>query len=236
MKVLPSILFFFLCNGTMAQHSGENRHGLKVIRTQQEYKKNIGRQKEFEMLDIKAFIRHLVFEPRYAGVNNFTHTRLYPPINTTFLRRNAAQKLKVVQQELNRNGLGLKIFDAYRPYSVTERMWELVQDERYAANPEKGSSHNRGVAVDLTIINLKTKKELNMGTDFDNFTDSAHHDFTALAAEVLQNRCLLKNLMEKHGFVALETEWWHYALPNASQYALLDLSFEEMKDLAKARN
>src|SRR5437867_1601617 len=83
-------------------------------------------------------------------------------------------------QELNEKGLGLKIFDAYRPYSVTVKFWELIKDERYVANPSKGSGHNRGIAVDLTIIHLKTNEELNMGTGFDNFTDTAHQAFVNL--------------------------------------------------------
>lgn len=233
MKVFPTVIFFFICNGTIAQNTVKNRYGLEVIRTWQAYKKNIAHQQGFEMLDIKTVIKDIVIEPRYADTNNFTHTKLYPPVTTTYLRRNAVYKLKAVEQELHQKGLGLKIFDAYRPYSVTVKMWELVQDERYAADPKKGSGHNRGVAVDLTIINLQTKKELNTGTGFDNFTDSAHHDFTALAAAILQNRRLLKNIMEKHGFASLATEWWHYALPDAAGYEILDLSFEDIKHVAR---
>lgn len=233
MKVFPTVIFFFICNGTIAQNNVENRYGLKVIDTREAYKKNIVHQQGFAMQDIKTVIKGIVIEPRYADTNNFTHTKLYPPITTTYLRRNATNKLKAVQQELNQKGLGLKIFDAYRPYSATVKMWELVKDERYAADPKKGSGHNRGIAVDLTIITLQTKKELNMGTGFDNFTDSAHHDFTALAAEILQNRRLLKDLMEKNGFAALQTEWWHYALPDAGKYEILDLSFEEIKHVAR---
>ena len=88
-------------------------------------------------------------------------------------------------------------------------MWEPIKDERYVADPKKGSGHNRGIAVDLTLINLKTKEELPMGTGFDNFSDTAHQTFTALPEQILQNRNLFKNFMEKYGFKALETEWWH---------------------------
>jgi D-alanyl-D-alanine dipeptidase len=126
-------------------------------------------------------------------------------------------------------GLGLKIFDAYRPYSVTVKFWELVKDERYVANPAKGSGHNRGIAVDLTIIDLKTGKELDMGTGFDNFTDTAHHTFTSLPEEVLHNRLLLKSTMEKYGFIALESEWWHYYLANGNTFELLDIEFKKLK-------
>lgn len=126
-------------------------------------------------------------------------------------------------------GLGLKIFDAYRPYAVTEKFWELVHDERYVANPANGSGHNRGTSLDLTIIYLENGQELNMGTGFDNFTDTAHHSFTNLPESILQNRMLLKSLMEQNGFKALETEWWHYSLPNSKQYELLNLSFKKIK-------
>ena len=125
--------------------------------------------------------------------------------------------------------MGLKIFDAYRPYGITEKIWAAVKDERYAANPASGSGHNRGIAVDLTIADIKTRQELNMGTGFDNFTDSAHHNFAQLPAEVLANRLLLKSTMEKYGFVAFDTEWWHYSLPDPKQYSLMNLDFGEFK-------
>ncbi|HRF25637.1 MAG TPA: M15 family metallopeptidase, partial [Chitinophagaceae bacterium] len=101
-------------------------------------------------------------------------------------------------------------------------------DERYVANPANGSGHNRGTSLDLTIIYLENGQELNMGTGFDNFTDTAHHSFTNLPESILQNRMLLKSLMEQNGFKALETEWWHYSLPNSKQYELLNLSFKKL--------
>ena len=108
-----------------------------------------------------------------------------------------------------------------------------MNDERYVADPKKGSGHNRGIAVDLTIIDLKTKKELDMGTGFDNFTDSAHHDFTALAPTILANRKLLKETMEKYGFKLFETEWWHYSRPDPEKYEVLDLDIAKGKKYFK---
>ena len=134
-----------------------------------------------------------------------------------------------MQDELVKQGLGLKLFDAYRPYAVTVLMWELIKDERYVANPKNGSGHNRGIAVDLTIIDLQTGKELNMGTGFDNFSDTAHHSFTALPKEVMRNRTLLKTIMEKNGFKSLDTEWWHYSWPGAPHFDVLDISFRKLK-------
>lgn len=182
------------------------------------------------MVELKSIIPDIVYELRYASKNNFTSRRMYPAkTRNTYMRLKAALALQLVQNKLKPQGYGLKIWDAYRPYSVTEKFWDLVKDERYVANPAKGSGHNRGIAVDLTIIELATGKELDMGTDFDNFSDTAHHSYTNLSAEVLRNRKLLRDAMEGAGFVFFESEWWHYSLPNPSKYELLDLSFALLK-------
>ena len=194
-----------------------------------EYIKQVSKDPAKKMIELKTFIPGIVYDLRYATANNFMHRLMYPDKTTiTFMRQPAAEALQKVQKELNQNGLGLKIFDAYRPYSVTVKFWELVHDERYVANPSKGSGHNRGIAVDLTIINLKTGRELNMGTGFDNFTDTAHHAFTNLPEEVLQNRGLLKSTMEKYGFKAFDTEWWHYFLSNGDRFEILDIDFKKL--------
>jgi zinc D-Ala-D-Ala dipeptidase len=212
-----------------------NKYGLWVINNSATLKKTIDNNASKAMIDMKLYIPTIVLDLRYATNNNFMKTKLYPKTATTFLRKPAANALKNVQIELYKQGLGVKIFDAYRPYSVTEKMWEPVQDNRYAADPKKGSGHNRGVAVDLTIINLKTKKELDMGTGFDNFSDTAHTDFKNLPDAILQNRLLLKTTMENFGFKVLDTEWWHFYLPNAKEYELLDVSFDDLKKLNKKK-
>jgi len=187
-----------------------------------------------EMVELKSLGPGIVYDLRYATINNFMHRLMYPE-NTelTFLRRPVADSLQKVLNELKEKGIGLKIFDAYRPYSITEKMWELIKDDRYVADPKTGSGHNRGISVDLTIIDLQTKEPLNMGTEFDNFSDTAHFDFAALPKEVLQNRLLLKTIMEKNGFNAVETEWWHYNFSDGTSYELLDLSFNDLKKSVK---
>jgi len=202
---------------------------LPVIKNLQKYYELVKDDSTKRMVELKRIIPGLQYDLRYASMGNFMHRSMYPE-NTavTFLRQPAAAALKKVQHELNEKGMGLKIFDAYRPYSVTVKFWELVKDERYVANPAKGSGHNRGIAVDLTIINLSTKRELDMGTGFDNFTDSAHHGFMQLPEKVLQNRRLLKLVMEKNGFNALETEWWHYYLAEGNRFELLDIPFSKL--------
>jgi zinc D-Ala-D-Ala dipeptidase len=195
-----------------------------------DYKKQVVKDSSKKMVEIKSIVPGIVYDLRYATTNNFMHRFMYPlNTNITFLRLPAAIALQKVQKELNQSGWGVKIFDAYRPYSVTVKFWELVKDERYVANPSKGSGHNRGTTVDLTIINLKTGQELNMGTDFDNFSDTAHHSFTNLSEDILQNRILLKTIMEKYGFKAYNEEWWHYSLADAGNFELLDIEFKKLK-------
>jgi D-alanyl-D-alanine dipeptidase len=150
----------------------------------------------------------------------------------TYLRKPAAMALDSVLTDLKKMGLGLKIFDAYRPYFITVQLWEKEPDPRYAADPAKGSGHNRGIAVDLSLIDLKTRQPLEMPTGFDSFSDSAHQDFMALSALVIQHRNLLKKVMEKHGFIALATEWWHFSWPHPENYEVLDLRFNQMKEIA----
>jgi D-alanyl-D-alanine dipeptidase len=222
------IFFSSLFLHTYAQDSGFVRP--PVTDKLNIYRAQVKNDSANKMVELKTVIPGIVYDLRYATTNNFMHRMMYPEQTTiTFMRLPAAAALQKVQKELNENGLGLKIFDAYRPYSVTVKFWELVHDERYVANPSKGSGHNRGIAADLTIINLKTGRELNMGTGFDNFTDSAHQSFSRLPEEVLQNRALLKSTMEKYGFKALDTEWWHFYLANGNKFAILDIDFKKLK-------
>ena len=206
-----------------------NKYGLWVISSTTTLQKTVYKNPGKQMKDVKEVIPSVILDLRYAGTNNFMQQKLYPAISTTYLRKTAADALAIIQNQLKEMGLGLKIFDGYRPYSVTEKMWEPVQDDRYAANPKIGSGHNRGVAVDLTLVYAATGEELSMGTGVDNFSDTAHHAFTHLPEDVLQNRLLLKKMMEQQGFKALDTEWWHYSLPNAKDFELLDIDFKKLK-------
>lgn len=184
-----------------------------------------------KMIELKQLIPDLQYQLYYATADNFTKQKLYKRGNKTYLRLPAAKALRKVQTELLQKGLGIKIWDAYRPYSATKKMWILIKDERYVANPAKGSGHNRGVAIDMTLYDLKSGTELDMGTSFDNFTDTAHHNFKGLSALQQQNRLLLKTVMESNGFKALDTEWWHYSWSGQS-FPVLDLSFSQLARLA----
>jgi len=202
----------------------------QVIKAYRLYKQSLKSDSLKKMVELKTIVPNIQYDLRYATVNNFMHQQVYKEGSHTFLRLIVARALGRVQQELNEKDLSLKIWDAYRPYSVTEKMWELIKDERYVADPKKGSGHNRGIAVDLTIIDRTTGKELDMGTGFDNFTDTAHQTFKNLPLEILNNRGLLKTVMEKNGFVAMETEWWHFFWNN-QDFELLDIDPKKFKKI-----
>ncbi len=226
-----SIIFLFRETNITAQSNVVNKYGLYVVNDVKLLIREIALDSNKKIVNLRKAIPAIVLDLKYATTLNFMHRKLYSFIHTTYMRLPAVAALKKAIAELKSLNLTIKIFDAYRPYSVTEKMWEAVKDDRYAADPSKGSGHNRGIAVDVTLINLHTKKELSMGTGFDDFSDMAHVDFTSLPSKVLQNRLLLKTTMEKYGFVSLDTEWWHFSLPNANAFELLDVSFDELNKL-----
>ncbi|WP_161499186.1 M15 family metallopeptidase [Flavipsychrobacter stenotrophus] len=224
MKAILVPLVFLLSLTTHAQQK-------TIIRTKTELLASLKNNPNKTLINLSTYIPGITLDIRYATTNNFTHQILYTnPI--PYLRKPAADALKKVQAALNKRGLRLIIYDAYRPLSVTQKIWDHVHDSRYAANPTNGSGHNRGLSVDVSIISIMGKENtgLNMGTDFDNFTDTAAHTFKKLDQQVLINRKRLKATMEKHGFKSLNTEWWHYSWPNNGGYELIDISFEEINN------
>ncbi len=203
-----------------------------IITTAEQYVNTVKADFKNELIDIKKLIPNIVLDLKYATKNNFTKQKLYKKAHTTYLRHDVAMALLEIQQHLNRQGYGLKIFDAYRPYAVTKLMWNLIPDERYVANPKNGSGHNKGTSIDLTIVKLSNNTELNMGTDFDNFTELAHHSFTStFDSTIANNRNLLKLTMEKYGFKSLETEWWHYSWVSLEKYDVINISFKILNKL-----
>ncbi|MCU0321671.1 MAG: M15 family metallopeptidase [Chitinophagaceae bacterium] len=225
-----SLLLLFLESCSVGPTKiNKNEYGLQVINTVKYYEQTVSSDSLKKMVLLKKYISNVVFDWKYATKNNFTKQILYTNPDA-FMRIEAAEALNKVAKELQEQGLGLKIFDAYRPYTITKKMWEVVPDERYAANPAKGSGHNRGAAIDLTLYNLKNGTELEMPTPYDDFTEKAHLDFMQLSGEVLKNRSTLINVMRKYGFMPLDTEWWHFYLPNAAQrFELMDLSFDDLR-------
>ncbi len=185
-----------------------------------------------DLVDVQQVVPDIVVDLKYATPDNFTGQVLYE-VPRCFLRRATAERLARVQARLRKRGLGLKIWDGYRPRSVQWKMWELVPDSRYVADPRKGSRHNRGAAVDVTLVD-STGRELEMPTGFDDFTEKAHRDYQGGSQRARQNRDLLEAVMRSEGFVPLPTEWWHFDDPDWRSYDLLDISLSELARRADA--
>ncbi|EEF60920.1 D-alanyl-D-alanine dipeptidase [Pedosphaera parvula] len=180
-----------------------------------------------DLVDVKRVVPGVVLDIRYATTNNFTGKKLYP-VAKCCLRKEAAVSLREVQEELHELGYGLKIYDGYRPLSVQKKMWEVYPHEDYVANPAKGSRHNRGAAVDLTLIRLDGTA-VSMPTEFDDFTEKAHRNYMDLPEEQIQNRELLARIMTAHGFKGLPAEWWHFDYKNWERYEILDIDYSRIK-------
>lgn len=204
-----------------------NRYGLAVVSDFATCDRLAAADANKRLVDVQSIEPSIRTDVRYATPDNFLHQTLYP-VARVFVRQPVANALRDVQRELAPSHLGVKIFDGYRPYRVTERMWEPIRNPDFVADPAKGSRHNRGAAVDLTLIDLTTGNELAMPTPYDDFTKRARQDFNDLPADVLANRARLREVMTRHGFEPLESEWWHFDYAGWKNYELMDLDLADL--------
>lgn len=169
------------------------------------------------------------FDIRYATTNNFLGTPVYSSARA-FLQRPAANALVRAFRELSRQGYGLLVFDAYRPWYVTKIFWEAVPPEQhwFVADPAKGSRHNRGCAVDLTLFNLATGKQVEMPSGYDEISERAHPSYTGGTATERAHRELLRRAMERQGFTVNPDEWWHFDYKDWPRYAIQNVPFEQV--------
>ena len=223
MRVLWAVLLFYSA-GAHAQ----NKYGLQAT-TFDGYVASVKVHPEKELIDLEKLIPSLVLDIRYATTNNFTGEKIYS-IAKAYARKPVAESLKKIQADLKSQGLGIKIFDAYRPYKATVKFYEVYGDTTYVASPYKGSRHNRGCALDLTLINLKTGKELKMPTGYDSFSKDAWPTTPVKDPEARKNRTLLISAMEKHGFRVNSSEWWHFDFIGWKKFEVLDIDFEELEN------
>jgi D-alanyl-D-alanine dipeptidase len=167
---------------------------------------------------------------RYATTNNFVGKVIYTEARA-FLQRPAADAVARIHKKLSEHGLGLVIFDGYRPLSATKIFWDVTpaSKKKYVANPSKGSRHNRGCAVDLSLFDLKTGQNLDMPSDFDDFTERASIDYAAATNQQKRNREILRGAMESDGFKVYPAEWWHYDFQQCPESRILDIQFSEIK-------
>lgn len=173
-----------------------------------------------DLVDVLELDPTFVLDVRYATPRNFTGRILYP-VARCLLRRPVAERLVRVHARLKEAGLRLRLFDCYRPLSIQRELWARVPDERYVADPAKGSRHNRAAAVDLTLAD-SSGAELPMPTEYDDFTPLAHRDYRGGEPGRLANRDRLERAMAREGFLPLPTEWWHFDAPDWKEHAILD--------------
>ena len=227
--VLQFILFVFLLSSWNYSTNGNlnNPYGLDLIDNIESYNQSISKNADMELVDLERVIPSIKLDIRYATKNNFTNEIIYTTPKA-FARKPVALALKKVQDSLAFHNLGLRIYDAYRPYSATLKFYEVYPDTNFVANPKYGSRHNRGCAIDLTLIDLNTNQEIPMPSEFDDFSEKAHPDYMDITPEVIKNRTFLFNIMSYFGFTYYPTEWWHFDFSGWENYPLMDLSFEEL--------
>lgn len=161
-------------------------------------------------VNLKDYSSDFVYDMKYATEDNFLKAKVYDCAEC-YLRLKTVSALVEANKEFIKKGYRIKLFDCYRPLDIQKKMWKIVSNPQYVADPAKGSIHNRGGAVDITLVDT-TGKELDMGTAFDFFGVEASHSYTKLSDTVKQNRILLKRAMEAANFNSFDSEWWHYNL------------------------
>ncbi len=189
-----------------------------------------GPMREPELVDLASLDPTLRFDIRYAGTNNFMGTPFYRQAKA-WLQRPAAEALLLAHKQLQQEGFGLTIFDAYRPWYVTWMFWEGTPENllQFVADPAAGSRHNRGAAVDLTLYRLESGEPVSMGSGYDEFTERSYPDYPGITPEEREHRNLLIRTMEEHGFTVYQFEWWHFDYRDWSEYPILNLTFEELE-------
>ena len=175
-------------------------------------------------VNLKQYSQDFEYDMKYATEDNFLKAKVYDCAEC-FLRLKTVNALIDANKKFLEKGYKIKIFDCYRPLDIQKKMWKIVSNPKYVADPAKGSIHNRGGAVDITLID-SLGKELDMGTPFDFFGIEASHNYPNVSDNVKQNRILLKTIMTSSGFNSFDSEWWHYNLKTALNDAVSNAKWD----------
>ena len=188
-----------------------------------------GEFREGDLVELTKLDPTIRLEVRYATTNNFLGTKFYSQARA-FMQRPAAEAVARANQKLKEYGYGLLIHDAYRPWYVTKVFWDATPADKhiFVADPAKGSRHNRGCAVDLTLYDLKTKKPIEMVSTYDETTSRAYPDYPGGTSLQRWHRKLLRDVMESEGFTVYEAEWWHFDYKDWQKYRIGNLRFEQI--------
>jgi zinc D-Ala-D-Ala dipeptidase len=230
-----SILFSFaiicIAQSLFAQTKNKYGYPLSIVSDVDAYLSQVAQDSNKALIEIKTRIPNIVLDIRYATENNFLKKIFYKQAKA-FARLPVVKALAQAQAELNTQGIGIKIYDGYRPYAITVQFYESFPDSMYVASPWGGSKHNRGCALDITLVNLKTGKELSMPTPYDSAVKESWADAPVKRKKTLKHRELLKAVMKKYGFTVDSSEWWHYNYDGWKAYELMDMSFEVLSGLS----
>ena len=194
--LLITFFYFVSCSSQRIMDDLDNKRTLSVNDT--------------TFVNLKDYSQDFVYDMKYATNDNFLKAKVYDCAEC-YLRYKTVKALIMANQRFLKKGFKIKLFDCYRPLDIQKRMWTIVSNPNYVANPSKGSIHNRGGAVDITLVDLKGN-ELDMGTTFDFFGKEASHDYSNFPDKIKKNRNLLRKIMKKEHFNSLDSEWWHYNL------------------------
>jgi D-alanyl-D-alanine dipeptidase len=212
LRFAPIVLSLILFSGVAAQTAAPKEQN----------------KREAHLVELTTLDSTIKLDIRYATSDNFVGRPVYPEARA-FLQKPAAKALVEVHKKLKKRGLGLVIFDGYRPWTITKLFWDVVPEDKrkFVADPAKGSKHNRGCAVDLSIYDLKTGALIDMPSGYDEFTERASPNYTGGTDLQRANRDMLRKLMEHEGFTVNPNEWWHFDFKNWQDYAIYDISFAE---------
>jgi D-alanyl-D-alanine dipeptidase len=175
-------------------------------------------------VNLKEYSHDFVYDMKYATADNFLKAKVYD-CSECYLRYKTVKALIEANHQFIKKGFKIKLFDCYRPLDIQKKMWAIVPNPQYVANPSKGSIHNRGGAVDITLVDFDGK-ELDMGTSFDFFGKEASHDYPGFSKEIILNRNLLRKTMRKAHFNSFDSEWWHYNLKSGLNDAVSNFKWE----------
>ena len=206
--------------------SAQNKYGLKTTGLP-EYRASLKANPEKELVNLAIAAPDMLLEIGYATEKNFTGKKIYT-LPRAYARKPVAEALKKAQLEFKKLGYGIKVYDAYRPYKATVKFYEEYHDTTYVASPYRGSRHNRGCALDMTIVDLKTGQELPMPTAWDAFDTQAWPTAVVKDPVKRKNRDLLIAVMERNGFTVYEHEWWHFDFRDWPSYSIQNQAFEDL--------
>jgi D-alanyl-D-alanine dipeptidase len=202
--MISSLRFLFLLNAFFF---------LASVNAQKEAYTSDSVVSDTSFVNLKEYSKDFVYDMKYATEDNFLKAKVYDCAEC-LLRLKTVQALIAANIDFMKKGYKIKLYDCYRPLSIQKKMWEIVSNPSYVADPKKGSIHNRGGAVDISLVDANGN-EVEMGTSFDFFGSQASHNYTKLPKKVLANRKYLKEVMIKNGFNSFDSEWWHYNLKTA---------------------